>query len=161
MGLARIEGVSLPLLENTLATNAAHLEALLRTITAKDARRVGILGLAFKSDTDDLRGSPMVAVAEALLGRGYELHIYDPQLNISRLVGANKAEIDRRMPHLARLLTATAAEVVQKCEVVIAAQKCAPVAELAAAARPEQHVIDVNGWPEIQPLPWQYEGSCW
>ena len=161
LGLARMEGVSMPLLENTLGTNAAHLDALLRLISSKDKRSVGILGLAFKADTDDLRGSPMVSVAEALLGRGYDLHIYDPQLNLSRLVGANKAEIDRRMPHLARLLRKSPSEVIEKSEIVVAAQKCARPDELASAARADQCVIDVNGWAELKNLPWHYEGSCW
>jgi GDP-mannose 6-dehydrogenase len=158
---ARMEGVSLPVLDNVLSSNQSHLDALLKLIAGKGSRKVGILGLAFKSDTDDLRGSPMVSVAESLLGRGYQLSIFDPQLNLSRLMGANEAEMQRRMPHLAQLLRATASEVVTQSEVIIAAQKCAPVEELALSARPEQWLIDVNGWRELQALPWQYEGSCW
>ena len=159
--LARMEGLSLPLLDQTLATNAAHLESLVRLITRTEKRKVGILGLAFKSDTDDLRGSPMVAVAETLLGRGYELHIYDSQLNLSRLIGANQAEINRRMPHLAALLRNCPAEVVQQSEVILAAQQCARLDELAEHVKAEHHVIDVNDWPELKSLPWHYEGICW
>ncbi|MFZ4764523.1 MAG: nucleotide sugar dehydrogenase [Roseimicrobium sp.] len=158
---ARMEGVSMPLLDNTLTSNNAHLDTLIKLITAKETRKVGILGLAFKADTDDLRGSPMVAVAETLLGRGYELHVYDPQLNLSRLIGRNEAEINRRMPHLAQLLRAEVHEVIEKCDLVIAAQKCAGVDELASLVRADQHVIDVNGWSELKTLPWQYEGLCW
>lgn len=158
---ARMEGVSLPVLDSVLSSNQSHLDALLKLITSKGSRKVGILGLAFKSDTDDLRGSPMVAVAETLLGRGYQLSVYDPQLNLSRLMGANEAEMQRRMPHLAQLLRPTAAEVVAQSEVVIAAQKCAPLEELAAAATPDHWVIDVNGWRDLQSLSWKYEGSCW
>lgn len=158
---ARMEGVSLPVLDSVLSSNQSHLDALLKLITSKGSRKVGILGLAFKSDTDDLRGSPMVAVAETLLGRGYQLSVYDPQLNLSRLMGANEAEMQRRMPHLAQLLRATATEVVAQSEVVIAAQKCAPLEELAAAATPEHWVIDVNGWRDLKSLSWKYEGSCW
>ncbi|WP_050024108.1 nucleotide sugar dehydrogenase [Verrucomicrobium sp. BvORR034] len=158
---ARMEGVSLPVLDSVLSSNQSHLDALLKLITSKGSRKVGILGLAFKSDTDDLRGSPMVAVAETLLGRGYQLSVYDPQLNLSRLMGANEAEMQRRMPHLAQLLQATAAEVVAQSEVVIAAQKCAPLEELATAATADHWVIDVNGWRELDTLSWKYEGSCW
>lgn len=158
---ARMEGVSLPVLDSVLSSNQSHLDALLKLITSKGSRKVGILGLAFKSDTDDLRGSPMVAVAETLLGRGYQLSVYDPQLNLSRLMGANEAEMQRRMPHLAQLLRPTAAEVVGQSEVVIAAQKCAPLEELATAATPDHWVIDVNGWRDLQSLSWKYEGSCW
>jgi GDP-mannose 6-dehydrogenase len=158
---ARMEGISMPLLENTLQTNHAQLELLIKLITSKEKRKVGMLGLAFKADTDDLRGSPMVAVAEILLGRGYELSIYDPQLNLSRLIGANEAEINRRMPHLAQLLRHSISEVLASSEVIVASQKCASIDELAAVVNSEHAVIDVNGWTDLKTLPWHYEGLCW
>lgn len=158
---ARMEGISLPLLESTLDTNQAHLDQLIKLIVSKGKRRIGLLGLAFKADTDDLRGSPMVAVAETLLGRGYELHIYDPQLNLASLIGANANEIQRRMPHLASLLRLSLREVIDGSEVIVAAQKCARPEELLGSVRPEQWVIDVNGWCELKALPWKYEGVCW
>lgn len=161
LSFARQEGISLPLLDNTLDTNHAHLDLLLKLITSKGVRRIGLLGLAFKADTDDLRGSPMVAVAETLLGRGYELRIYDPSLNLSRLIGANAAEMKRRMPHLESLLKQDVAEVIEHAELVIASQKCAPLETLAALVKPEQQVIDVNGWRDLKTLPWAYEGLCW
>ena len=158
---ARMEGISLPLLENTLDTNHAHLDQLIKLIMSKEKRRIGLLGLAFKADTDDLRGSPMVAVAETLLGRGYELHIYDPQLNLARLIGANANEIQRRMPHLASLLRDSVGEVIASSDVIVASQKCAQADELASVAKAEQYLIDVNGWSELKALPWKYEGVCW
>jgi GDP-mannose 6-dehydrogenase len=161
LSFARQEGISLPLLDNTLDTNHAHLDLLLKLITSKNVRRVGLLGLAFKADTDDLRGSPMVAVAETLLGRGYELRIFDPSLNLSRLIGANAAEMKRRMPHLESLLKQDVSEVIGDAELIIASQKCAPLETLAALVRPGQQVIDVNGWRELKTLPWSYEGLCW
>lgn len=161
LSLSRREGVSLPLLEHTMDTNQVHLDLLVQLITGKEKRRIGLLGLAFKADTDDLRGSPMVALAETLLGRGYTLSIFDPQLNLSRLIGANEAEIQRRMPHLSSLLKPDALEVVRDSEVIIASQKCVPIDELRAAVRPDQMVIDVNGWRDLEKLPWQYEGLCW
>jgi GDP-mannose 6-dehydrogenase len=159
--LARIEGVSLPMLDSTLVSNQAHLDSLIKRVMASGSRSIGLLGLSFKAATDDLRGSPMVALAETLLGRGYELHIYDPQLVLGSLVGANRAEIQRRIPHLAGLLRDSPAEVMERSDVVVAAQRCAEVPELAAVARAEQAVIDVNGWPELRALPCHYEGLCW
>lgn len=161
MSLARREGVGLPLLESTLSSNSAHLDSLLRLITQHDTRRVGLLGLSFKADTDDLRGSPMVAVAETLLGRGYELHIYDPQLNLSRLVGANEAEIQRRMPHLASLLRGSAAEVFAASDLIVASQACADPVALLPHLRSDHRIIDVNGWTALRDLPCHYEGLCW
>ncbi|HEY2574081.1 MAG TPA: nucleotide sugar dehydrogenase [Verrucomicrobiaceae bacterium] len=158
---ARSHDLSLPLLESALVTNQSHLDHLIQLISAKQKRRVGILGLAFKPDTDDLRNSPMVAVAETLLGRGYELHIYDPQLNLARLIGANASEINRRMPHLASLLRSSPGEVIAQSEVIVAAQRCARPDELMAAAQAGQFVIDVNGWSELKSAAWTYEGLCW
>lgn len=159
--LARMEGIAMPLLDNVADSNDAHLDLLIKLIMGKDSRRVGLLGLAFKADTDDLRGSPMVAVAETLLGRGYQLSVFDPSLNLSRLIGANEAEIQRRMPHLAQLLKPTAEEVVAASDVVLVSQKCVDIHALRAVVRPEQCVIDVNGWRELEMLPWKYEGLCW
>jgi GDP-mannose 6-dehydrogenase len=161
LGYARQEGITLPLLDNTLGTNRAHLETLMRLIESKGVRKVGLLGLAFKADTDDLRGSPMVAVAETLLGRGYDLRIYDPSLYLSRLIGANAAEMNRRMPHLASLLKTDVTEVIEHAELVIASQKCVSVETLATLVKPGQQVIDVNGWRDLKTLPWGYEGLCW
>lgn len=158
---ARMSDTSLPLLEGTLESNQAHLAGLIHLIARREKRRVGLLGLAFKPDTDDLRNSPMVAVAETLLGRGYELHIYDPQLNLARLVGANASEIQRRMPHLASLLRPSPREVIERSEIVVASQKCARPDEIVAAARADQWVIDVNGWGELKAGAWNYEGLCW
>lgn len=161
LSFARQEGISLPLLDNTLDTNHAHLDLLIKLITRQEKRRIGLLGLAFKADTDDLRGSPMVSVAETLLGRGYELRIYDPSLNLSRLIGSNEAEIQRRMPHLASLLTEDPREVLEGSDLIIASQKCVPLEQLASLVRADQAVIDVNGWRELADLPWAYEGLCW
>lgn len=158
---ARMEGISLPLLENTLDTNHAHLDLLIKLILGKEKRRIGLLGLAFKADTDDLRGSPMVAVAETLLGRGYELSIYDPQLNLARLIGANANEIQRRMPHLASLLRQSPREVIEGSEIIIASQRCARLDEIVSSARADQTVVDVNGWPDLKNGAWKYEGLCW
>jgi GDP-mannose 6-dehydrogenase len=158
---ARQEGISLPILESTLDTNQAHLDELIKLITSKEKRRIGLLGLAFKAGTDDLRGSPMVAVAETLLGRGYELHIYDPHLQLGRLVGANATEIQRRMPHLAAMLRPSAAEVIRRSDVVVASQKWSQTGDFAPAVRAEHSVIDLSGWIELRSLAWQYEGICW
>lgn len=159
--LARMEGVNLPLLEGTLTSNSCHLDALIKMVTRYETRQIGILGLSFKADTDDLRGSPMVALAETLLGRGYQLRIYDPQLNLSCLMGANEAEIQRRMPHLASLMRSDLGDVLAESDLVIASQPCASLDVIRQHLRPNHHFIDVNGWSALQALPCGYEGFCW
>lgn len=158
---SRQENLSLPLLENTAATNAAHQELFVSLIEGKSKRRIGFLGLAFKANTDDLRGSPMVAAAETLLGRGHQLSIYDPHINLSRLIGANEQQIQARMPHLAQLLKQDPKEVLQSSDLIVVSQKCVPFETLKELVRPDQVVIDVNGWRELATLSWQYEGICW
>jgi len=102
-----------------------------------------------------------VAVAETLLGKGYQLSVYDSQLNLSRLIGANEEMIQRRMPHLAQLLKSSAGEVIESSEVIVASQRCASVEEVVKVSRADQVVIDVNGWPELKKGAWGYEGLCW
>ena len=157
----RLGGLSLPMLESLLPSNERHLHSLLDRIAGADQNEVVILGLSFKPNTDDLRESAMVAVAETLLGRGYTVRIYDPALNLAALVGANKRVIDIRMPHLASLFCPDLPTALGKKGIVIAAQQCASVAELRKLVTKEHHVIDVNGWPELRDLPSKYDGFCW
>lgn len=92
------------LIDSILPSNQAHLERALDDIRGHDVRRIGMIGLSFKAGTDDLRESPQVWLAEQLIGRGYQLKIYDPVVQVSRLVGRNQAFVDRHLPHLASLL---------------------------------------------------------
>ena len=157
----RQQGVPLPMLENLLTSNDQHLRSMLQLIESADPNEVVVLGLSFKSDTDDLRESAMVEVAQTLLGRGRRLRIYDPQLNLARLVGSNKRVIDTKMPHLASLLHDDLAQAIGQQGLIVAAQRCASIADLAKVVTPEHRILDVNGWPELRSLPAKYEGLCW
>lgn len=157
----RQHNIPLPLIDNLLPSNEHHLRSLLGLIERTGQRRVAILGLAFKPHTDDLRESSMVELAQILLGRGYELSIYDPQLNLASLVGSNKRAIDTKMPHLASLLCGTPADAVGEEGVVVAAQRCASLEELKDCVSGRHTLIDVNGWVELRSLPSRYEGFCW
>jgi GDP-mannose 6-dehydrogenase len=154
-------GANLPILEHVMASNEAHLRLLLQLIERSGAKKVAILGLAFKSDTDDLRSSPMVTIAETLLGRGFELKIYDRQLNLSELVGSNERMISRTMPHLADLLRSSPVEAVEDVDLVLAAHKCMTAEEIREHIGDEQQVIDINGWTELERNTKNYQGLCW
>src|SRR4051812_46724070 len=158
---SRQQGVNLPLMESLLVSNERHLQSLLTLIAQSGQSEVVILGLSFKSNTDDLRESAMVEAAQLLLGRGYRLRIYDPALNLAALVGSNKRLIDTRMPHLASLLHTDLKQAIGARGLILAAQKCASVEELAKVVTREHHVLDINGWPELRNLPARYEGFCW
>ena len=158
---SRQNGLNLPMLESLLVSNERHLQALLSLITQSNQSEIIILGLSFKSNTDDLRESAMVEVAQTILGRGYRLRIYDPALNLASLVGSNKRLIDTRMPHLASLLHQDLKSALGGRGLVLAAQKCASIDELAKFLTPQHHVLDINGWAELRTLPVKYEGFCW
>jgi len=101
---AQQQALDLKLLRSILPSNEAHLERGIRLIRQSGLRNIGMIGLSFKSDTDDLRESPLVAVAQTLIGQGYNLRIFDPNVRLSRLRGQNRAYIDEHLPHLAALL---------------------------------------------------------
>lgn len=116
---ARRADVSVPILSHVLASNADHLQRAVELIERTGKRRVGLFGLSFKPGTDDLRESPLVELAERLFGKGYELRIYDPNVSLSRLLGANREYIETRLPHLAQLLAESVEEVLDHAEVCV------------------------------------------
>jgi GDP-mannose 6-dehydrogenase len=116
---ARRGDVELPLVESILRSNERHFQRGVDAVVALDRRRVGVLGLSFKAGTDDLRESPMVELCERLIGKGFELKIYDPEVSLSRLTGANREYIERRIPHVSALLTDTIQEVIDHAEVCV------------------------------------------
>src|SRR5581483_3374965 len=106
----------LPLIESILPSNETHLRRLIDLVIGLGRRRVGIVGLAFKSGTDDLRESPLVELSEQLLGKGFDLRIYDPAVTLSQIVGSNREYIQRRIPHLSTLLVETSEELFDHAE---------------------------------------------
>jgi len=120
---ARHADVDLPLLSGVLPSNQIHIQRALDLIVATGETRIGILGLAFKSSTDDVRESPLVMLVEQLLGKGYAVTIYDPQLSLGAIVGTNRAYLEEHIPHVASLLVASAPQVVDSSQVLVIGQK--------------------------------------
>jgi GDP-mannose 6-dehydrogenase len=115
--------LKLPLLENVLPSNEQHLRRSIDAALALPAMRIGIYGLAFKENTDDLRESPIVTLIEHLIGKGRELRIYDPHIQIDQIYGTNRNFVLNAIPHIGKLLDASLEEMLAKCEQVILAQK--------------------------------------
>src|SRR5689334_8306649 len=113
--------VSVPILSHVLASNADHLQRAFDLVARTGKRKVGLFGLSFKPGTDDLRESPLVELAEKLLGKGYDLKIYDANVSMSRLLGANREYIEQRLPHLGQLLAADVDEVLAHADVYLVA----------------------------------------
>ncbi|TWT72940.1 nucleotide sugar dehydrogenase [Allorhodopirellula solitaria] len=158
---ARQEGVALPMLESIQASNHAHLDHLIQLVNHTGQRSVLIVGLSFKKGTDDLRGSPMVALAETLIGRGVEVEIYDTNIDLSRLTGSNQTETSRRLPHLAARLTVDTAGAFERNQLIVFAQDLIPEPDLAQLISADHVVLDVNGIPSLRSIPCHYEGLCW
>src|SRR3954451_5191242 len=124
---ARRADVSVPLLSHVLPSNEEHLRRALELVTACGRRKVGLFGLSFKPGTDDLRESPLVELAERLVGKGYDLRIYDSNVTLSRLMGANRDYIEGRLPHLGELLSNSVDDVLAHAEVCVVGTKAPAV----------------------------------
>ncbi len=160
--LAKQRDVEIPMLGHILASNQNHLELALHKVMAAGKRQVGFVGLSFKTGTDDLRESPLVTLAELLIGKGYALRIYDPEVHLARLLGANKNFIEQHLPHIGQMLAPELAEVVQNSEVLVLGSSSPAVLQaLAALVRPEQIVIDLVRLPAGVTLNAQVQGLCW
>jgi GDP-mannose 6-dehydrogenase len=159
--LARINGADLPLLAGTLATNELVINEVVDRVVASDARVVALLGLSFKKNTDDLRESPNVELAERLIGKGFDVHIYDPIVNPARLVGANRRQIESKLPHLGRLLVHEPSQALRGSDVTIVSASDPAVLD-ALLKNPPRRLIDLNGQlgNEVESLP-GYEGLGW
>ncbi|MDT0213257.1 UDP-glucose/GDP-mannose dehydrogenase family protein [Rothia sp. ARF10] len=159
--MARTNGVDLPLVSSTLVSNELTVRSLVDRVLETGHRRVAILGLSFKANTDDLRESPNLEIAERFLGKGLEVRIYDPVVNPAKLVGANREYFESRLSHVNRLLAAHPDEAVADADVVIVATSdpgCLAALRRAAPAL----VLDINGrlGRDVESIP-GYQGVSW
>lgn len=160
--LAKLHDVQLPMLSAILGSNQNHLDLAFDRVAETGKRRVGFVGLSFKTGTDDLRESPLVTLAERLIGKGYELRIYDPEVHLARLLGANKSFIERHLPHIGQMLESELDGVVGGSEVIVMGSNSRAVIEaLSRLVKPGQVVIDLVGLPASPALPARPKGLCW
>jgi GDP-mannose 6-dehydrogenase len=158
---ARSLDLDLPLLNAILPSNRLQVEKALRMVIDKGQRKVGILGFSFKAGTDDLRESPMVEVIEQLLGKGYELRLYDRNVNLAALTGANRDYILNHIPHISRLMVSTLDEVLAFAETLVIGNGAAEFREVPARLRAGQQVVDLVRIAESMSQPGSYDGICW
>ncbi len=154
-------GQVMPLLDAVGPSNRAHAERLRQIVSESGPGKILIIGLSFKKDTDDLRNSPMVSLAEGLLSDGREIVVYDPYIQQQELVGANLAQITSRIPQLADLLVQDLEVAVSEACCVVVSNKVVPVEALKSSIRPTTLLVDVNGWKELEVLNANYRGICW
>jgi GDP-mannose 6-dehydrogenase len=154
--------VELPLISQILPSNKQQIQNALDQVLDTGRKRVGLLGFSFKAGTDDLRESPIVILAEALLGKGVSLKIYDRNVSLAKLVGANKEYIEKQIPHLSSLLCNTIDEVIDGSDVIVVGNQSPEFSDALTKTRKDQIVVDLVRLPVYGSLlQAEYRGICW
>ena len=159
---ARQHDLALPLLTSVLESNRLHLDRAFQRILATGEKRIGILGLSFKVGTDDLRESPSVALIEILIGKGFQVKIYDPDVMLARLFGANKRFIEQEIPHISCLMSSDLQAVIQESDVIVVSKPSPEFPTALAEYAGDKLIYDLarvslNGAGGAV----RYEGICW
>ncbi|WP_062264895.1 nucleotide sugar dehydrogenase [Endozoicomonas arenosclerae] len=157
---ARSKDVSLPLLSSIMPSNNRHVQHGMELITKQKANRIGMLGLSFKADTDDLRESPLLELVERLMGKGYELKIYDENVSVAKEKGASKEYFENEISHISNLLNNDLREVVDQSDVLVVGNSSSHFKNMLNELAPSKKVIDFAGISK-QLSNEQYEGVCW
>jgi GDP-mannose 6-dehydrogenase len=143
-----------------MPSNLHQIEKAIEMVTNKGKRKVGILGFAFKAGTDDLRESPIVDVIERLIGKGYELKLYDKNVNLAALTGANRDYILNHIPHISKLMVESMQEVMDFAETIVIGNGAEEFKPVPTSLKPGQVVVDlVRISKEMSSA--QYDGICW
>ena len=158
---ARTLDLNLPVLESILRSNRNQVERAIHTITAKGCRRVGVLGFSFKAGTDDLRESPLVELIERLIGKGFELHLYDRSVSLARITGANREYIMRAVPHISMLMVDTIEEVLERSDIVVIGNADPEFHDVPSRLKNHQTLVDLVGVPGRELLADRYDGINW
>ena len=160
--LAKTHDVEIPMLAGILPSNRIHLDLALHKVLATGKRKIGFIGLSFKTGTDDLRESPLVTLAEQLIGKGMQLSIYDPEVHLAQLLGSNRSFIEKHLPHIGDMLRADIEGVIGESEVLVLGLTGQHVFDvLATHSRPDQVVLDLVNLPNHQAIRAEVVGLCW
>ena len=135
--------LDVPVLSAILPSNRLQIERAVDMITKTRKKRVGVLGFSFKAGTDDLRESPIVSLIETLIGKGYQLSIYDRDVSLAKLFGANKEHIEREIPHISELMEETIKDVIDQTDVILIGNKAEEFQSIRSQLREDQVIIDL------------------
>jgi len=153
--------VEVPLLNSILLSNRQQVERAVDAVLRTGRKKVGVLGLSFKSGTDDLRESPMVTLIETLIGKGLKLSIYDSDVEVAKLFGANKEYIEREIPHISSLMNSDLDQVIDQAEVIIIGKKEDRFRLLSDKLNNGRVIVDLVRLFEVSDAGKQYQGICW
>ena len=159
---AKMHDLELPILNSILESNEMQIARGIQLIIDKGNKRIGLLGFSFKAGTDDLRESPVIEVTERLLGKGYDLRLYDRNVNIASLVGANRDFILNRIPHISKLMVADIDDVLDHAQTVVIGNKDPEFGDVPARLRDDQVLVDfVRVVGSRRSEAGKYDGICW
>ncbi|HYJ19767.1 MAG TPA: nucleotide sugar dehydrogenase [Burkholderiales bacterium] len=158
---AKTLDVALPILASILPSNEKQIERGVRAVMEKNNRRIGILGFSFKAGTDDLRESPIVEMTERLIGKGYDLRIYDRNVNLARIHGANRDYILNHIPHISRLMVSSIDEVIDHAGTIVIGNADPEFRTVPQRLSDGQTLIDFVRVTDSRTVSGVYEGICW
>ena len=158
---AKTLDVHLPIVSSILPSNQMQIERGVQAVVDKGHRRVGILGFSFKAGTDDLRESPMVELTERLIGKGYDLRVYDRNVHLAAIHGANRDYILNRIPHISRLMVSTIDEVLAHAQTIVIGNASPEFADVPSRVGEGQTIIDFVRVSDSRSIAGVYEGLCW
>ncbi len=158
---AKTLDVSVPILSSILPSNEQQLERGVQAVVEMGSKKVGVLGFSFKPGTDDLRESPVVDLTERLIGKGYDLRIYDKNVNLARIHGANRDYILNSIPHVSRLMVSSIDEVLDHARTVVVGNAAAEFRDIPRRLREGQTMIDLVRVTDSRSVSGVYEGICW
>lgn len=151
-----------PVLESVMSSNQRQVDQAYQMIQRTKLKRIGVLGFSFKEGTDDLRESPIVELVERLIGKGYQVTVYDKNVSLANLQGANRAYIEQEIPHIASLMCDSVEEVMDASEVVVIGNKAPEFRRVLEQVEPGQVIVDlVRITEDANRLNGQYQGICW
>lgn len=160
--MSKMRDVDLPMHAGIVQSNRVHIDHAINKVLASGKRRVGMIGLSFKTGTDDLRESPLVLLAEHFIGKGLELQVYDPEVHLSRLLGANRRFIEQHIPHIDSLIHGDIEGVIAKTDVIVVGLgDSATCDSLKRLVREDQLVLDLVNMPQREALRGKVMGLCW
>jgi GDP-mannose 6-dehydrogenase len=153
--------VALPILSAVLPSNEGQIERGVQAVIGQGRRKVGVLGFSFKAGTDDLRESPVVELMERLIGKGYDLRVYDGNVSLARIRGANRDYILNRIPHISRLMVSSVDEVVAHAETIVIGNAAPEFCDVPRRLNEHQTLIDLVRVTDSRSIAGIYEGICW
>ncbi len=159
---AKENDLELPILSSIMESNRLHIQRVIDRIARMKRKKLGFLGLSFKTGTDDLRESPIVPVIESLIGKGFKVKIYDPDVQLASIFGANKQYIEQEIPHISALMHTKIDEVIQDSDVIIVSKLDKSYGEALASCLNKKIILDLVRFPlHTQGKPELYDGICW